>query len=216
MSARCLKLAAMLFVFAAAIIPPTPATAQSCARTGMPAGATSTVPTKNPNQSLFNQAVLAEVNYERCRAGLSALQPSRGLITVAGNHANWMARRGALSHQSTIRGQSNVQERVLASGLNARRGSENIGNLPRYQFGGSRRISVNSMARCEFATTSGRKIPPHSYASLANQIVGLWMGSTAHRKNVLDQRVSSVGTALGFDTKGSYCGQFFLSQNFAG
>ncbi|MEE9426966.1 MAG: CAP domain-containing protein [Paracoccaceae bacterium] len=216
MSARVLKPALLLFIIAVLSNLPSQSAAQSCARSSLPTSAASIVPTNNPDQTLFNRAVLSEVNFERCRAGLSPLRSSNGLITVAGNHAKWMAKRGALSHQSTVRGQSTVQQRVLASGLNARRGSENIGNLPRFQFGGSRRIQVNSMSRCEFSTVTGRKIAPHSYASLANQIVDMWMRSKDHRKNVLDRNVNSVGAALGFDTKGSYCGQFFLSQNFAG
>ncbi|MEE9387394.1 MAG: CAP domain-containing protein [Paracoccaceae bacterium] len=211
-----IKSAVLLLVIATATLFPSLSAAQNCARSGVPANAASVVPTRNPDQTLFNHTVLAEVNFERCRAGLAPLKLAGGLITVAGNHASWMAKRGALSHKSTVRGQSSVQERVLASGLNARRGSENIGNLPRYQFSGNRRINVNSMSQCDFTTTSGRQIAPHSYETLATQIVGMWMNSSNHRRNVLDRNVSSVGTALRFDKKGSHCGQFFLSQNFAG
>ena len=216
MSAHALKTAALLCAVAFTSVLPSQIAAKSCARAGLPANAAGVVPTTDPDQALFNRAILVEINYERCRAGLSPLQLAAGLITVASNHADWMAQRGALSHRSNIRGQASVQERVFASGLNARRGSENIGNLPRYQFGQSRKIYVKNMARCDFTTTSGRKISPHSYASLASEIVGMWMGSTGHRRNVLDQNVSAVGTALGFDTKASHCGQFFLAQNFAG
>ncbi len=216
MSARINQAIVMMFVILATINLPSQSAAQSCARPGLPAAASAVVPTRNVDQNLFSRIVLVELNYERCRAGLPPLSLANGLTTVASNHAGWMAKRGALSHKSTIRGQTSVQERVLASGLNARRGSENIGNLPRYQFGGSRKIFVNSMSQCEFSTTTGNKIAPHSYASLASQIVDMWMGSSRHRKNVLDSNVRSVGTAVRFDTKGSYCGQFFLSQNFAG
>ncbi|MGR3291902.1 MAG: CAP domain-containing protein, partial [Paracoccaceae bacterium] len=173
--------------------------AKTCIRSGLPASAGNVVPTKDANQALFNSAVLVEVNFQRCRAGIQPLQIASGLITVAGNHASWMAKRGALSHKSTVSGQRSVQERVLASGMNVRRGSENIGNLPRYQFSGSRKIFVNNMSKCDFTTTSGRKIAPHSYSSLATEIVEMWMGSSGHRKNVLDSKVHSVGTALEFD-----------------
>jgi len=216
MSASVLKTGALLCAIAVSSLLPSQVSAKNCARAGLPASAAKVVPTANPDQTLFNRAILSEVNYVRCQAGLFPLQLAEGLITVANNHANWMARRSSLTHRSTIRGQSSVQERVLASGLNARRGSENIGNVPRYQFGGSRGIYVKNMARCDFTTRSGRKITPHSYASLANEIVGMWMNSAGHRRNVLDQKVSAVGSAVGFDTNGSHCGQFFLAQNFAG
>ncbi len=218
MIARCLKPAAKLSVFAATalVISLATAQAQSCSRAGLPASAAQVVPTNNLNQSLFNQAVLSEVNFARCKAGLSPVQLAAGLMDVADKHANWMARKGTLSHRSTVRGQTSVQERVLASGLNVRRGSENIGNLPRYQFGGSRKIFVKNSARCEFTTTSGRQISPHSYATLASEIVGMWMDSSGHRKNVLDRNATAIGSALGYDASASFCGQYFLSQNFAG
>ena len=216
MSARIYKSVALIFAISCASLVPTQVAAKTCARSELPGGASNIVPIRNPDQSLFNRAILSEVNYERCEAGLSPLTLARGLITVAGNHAAWMAKRSSLSHRSTIRGQSSVQERVLASGLNARRGSENIGNLPRYQFGGARKIYIKNMSRCEFSSASGRRIAPHSYASLATQIVDMWMSSAGHRRNVLDRNVSSVGSAIMFDTNGSHCGQFFLSQNFAG
>lgn len=211
-----LKKAAKLSVFAAAVLLSSLASAQACSLAGVPSSANQVVPTKNLNQSVFNQAVLFEVNFVRCKAGLEPVQLAGGLMDVAGAHANWMARKGTLSHRSTVRGQSSVQERVIASGLNVRRGSENIGNLPRYQFSGSKRIFVKNSARCEFTTTGGRKITPHSYATLASEIVGMWMNSTGHRKNVLDRNATAIGSALGFDARASHCGQYFLTQNFAG
>jgi len=218
MIAHCLKSAAKLSVFVATtlLFSLSTAQAQSCSLAGLPASAGQVVPTKNLNQTLFNQAVLSEVNFVRCKAGLSPVQLATGLMDVADNHASWMARKSKLSHRSTVRGQSSVQERVLASGLNVRRGSENIGNLPRYQFGSSRKIFVKNRAKCEFTTTSGKQISPHSYASLASQIVGMWMDSSGHRKNVLDRNATAIGSALGYDASASYCGQFFLTQNFAG
>lgn len=214
MSARLLRTAATLCALTVTL--PSVATAKSCARPAVSAAVASVVPTKNLNQNLFNQAVLGEVNYERCRAGLPALSLASGLMNVADNHAQWMVKSRKLSHQSTVRGQESVQQRVLASGSNIRRGSENIGNLPRYQFSGTRKVYVNNIRQCNFTSASGAKIQPHSYATLATEIVGMWMGSPRHRKNVLDQNVHTVGSAIQFDRRASHCGQFFLSQNFAG
>jgi len=216
MTVRCLKSAAKLMCFAVTLLIATPSIAQSCVRGGLPAAAAQLVPTENADQALFNRAVLSEVNYVRCKAGLAPLKTASGLVKVAGNHANWMASRGSLTHRSTVRGQASVQERVLASGLNVRRGAENIGNLPRYQFAGARRIRIKSKSRCEFTTVAGKRITPHSYASLASQIVSLWMGSAGHRRNVLDRNVRTVGAAVGYDARGTRCGQFYMAQDFAG
>ncbi len=213
---RRLKQAVKPFAFTLLACAFSVSAAHSCTRSGLPANAAQAVPTQNLNQSLFNAAVLSEVNFERCKAGVGPLQIAGGLMGVASTHASWMAKRSTLSHRSTVRGQTSVQERVLASGVNARRGSENIGNLPRFQFAGSRRIHVKSISNCDFTTAGGRKIQPHSYATLANQIVGMWMDSAGHRKNVLDSKVSAIGSAVEFDPQATHCGQFFLSQNFAG
>lgn len=213
---RCLKSAAKLFVFAATALVLTLSAAHACTRVGMPAGAVQIVPTKNLNQSLFNKTVLSEINYMRCKAGVGPVKLAGGLINVAGNHASWMASKRNLSHNSTVRGQSSVQERVLASGLRVRRGSENIGNVPRYQFGKSKRIRIKSRSRCEFTTTSGKAIAPHSYLSLASQIVDMWMKSPGHRKNMLDRNATVVGHAIDFDARASHCGQYYMAQNFAG
>ena len=218
MSARCLPKAAGLLSLAATLIlfSMSPATAQACSRAALPAAASQIVPTTRADQAVFSKAILVEVNYYRCKAGVKPLRLAGGLTKVAGTHANWMAAKRSLTHRSTVRGQSSVQERVLASGLPVRRGSENIGFLPRYQFNTSKKIYVRNKSRCEFTTTSGKRITPHTYASLARSIVGMWMKSPAHRKNVLDRNVNSVGAALGFDERGTQCGQFFMAQNFAG
>ena len=216
MSASCLSRAARLFSLVISLVLISSFSAQACERSGIPATAAQIVPVNRADQALFSKVILAEVNYYRCKAGVRQLRLAGGLIRVAGTHANWMASTQNLSHHSTIRGMASVKERVMASGLTVHRGSENIGYLPRYQFGVSRKIRVRNMARCEFTTTSGQRIAPHTYASLAREIVGLWMKSPGHRRNLLDPNVKSVGAALGYDPQGTQCGQFFMAQNFAG
>ncbi len=218
MYARCLGWAARfgLLVAMALTMSLSAAHAGSCKRAPMPVGAQATVPTQGFDQKLFSKVILVEVNYQRCRAGLAPLKLANGLITVASKHAQWMARSGQLSHTSTMPGYSSVRQRVLASGLKVHRGSENIGYLPRYRFEGNRKIRIRNMSRCQFTTTSGRPIGPHSYASLGAEIVRLWMKSKGHRRNLLDRNVNTVGAALGYDADGMQCGKFFMAQNFAG
>lgn len=211
-----LKSAGKLFAIFAISFFAITSSASACSIAGLPGNSSRAISTQNLDQSLFNKAVLVQVNYERCKAGLMPLTLAGGLMQVANTHANWMAQRQTLSHRSTVRGQETVQDRVLSSGVRARRGSENIGNTPRFQFSGSRRILVKNMKSCEFTTPGGRQIPPHSYATLASQIVDMWMGSAGHRRNVLDSNAKSIGSAVRFDSKASHCGQYFLSQNFAG
>ncbi len=215
MTANRLRKAVVMLCAAAASILISTSAAQACVRGALPAAATQTIPTANMDQSLFNKAVLVEVNYYRCKAGLPPVKLAGSLIKVAGVHAKWMAQKNSLTHRSTVRGLSSVRERVLATGLSVRRGSENIGYLPRYRFDVTRKIYVRNKARCEFTTLAGRRITPHSYASLAAEIVKLWMKSKLHRKNLLDQNMVLVGAAVGYDPR-AQCGQFYMAQNFAG
>ncbi len=209
---RVVGLAATAFILSVSLA----AASDRCARAPLPRAASQIVPTARFDQHLFSQAILVEVNYYRCRAGLAPVRLAGGLIEVASRHADWMARTRRLSHTSTLSGLATVRARVLASGLPVRRGSENIGYLPRFQFDGNRRIRVRDRAHCVFTTTRGRRIEPHTYASLAADIVDKWMRSAGHRRNLLDAHVNAVGAALGYDNRGTTCGQFYMAQNFAG
>ncbi len=191
------------------------ASAQACSR-NLPAGANAAIaPGGRIDQPLIDASVRAEVNYHRCKAGLSKLSAAKGLRKVAGTHAQWMARAQNLSHKSRVSGQATTVARIRASGLRFRAGSENIGLVSHYQIDG-KPFKFTDRANCGFASRDGKAIPPHSYASLARTIVNLWMASAVHRRNILDQKVSYVGSGLGFDPKAGYCGRFYVSQNFAG
>lgn len=189
--------------------------AEACSR-AMPRGADSVIhPGGRIEQALADAAILAEVNYHRCQAGLRPLEGAAALRKVAGIHADWMARAQTLSHRSKVSGQTTPAARLRASGLRFRAGSENVGVIPRFQFGG-RQFRIADPAACGFVTRDGQRIAPHSYASLARTIVDLWMGSSGHRRNILDRKVLLVGSAVGFDPKAKHCGRFFVSQSFAG
>lgn len=189
--------------------------AQACSVARV-AGANDLVqPGKALNQRLIDAAIRAEVNFHRCRSGLKSLSASKNLSQIAKTHANWMARSQTLSHKSRVSGQGTLKARLSTSGVRFRAGSENIGMVHRFRIDGQR-FQIRNASACQFSTNSGQPIPPHSYQTLARHIVTLWMKSPGHRKNILDRRVSMVGSGLAFTSKAPHCGQFYLSQNFAG
>lgn len=193
-----------------------PQTAEACSRK-IPREAVETiVPAGKINQGLLDAAIRAEVNYHRCRAGLPSLKAAgSGMATQAKKHSAWMARTGQLTHRSTVAGSASLKQRVKKSGIKYRTASENIGMVHRYQID-NKRFKILSSSSCQFATYEGQSLPAHSYASLARHAVNLWMNSSEHRKNILDKRVKSMSTAVAFDPKAQYCGQFWLTQNFIG
>ena len=193
-----------------------PSAADACTRKVSKTAAQTIVPQSRINQKMISDAVRAEVNYHRCRAGLSEVgNAGAPLAKEARNHSQWMARSQQLTHQSTVPGLSTLKQRVKASGVKFKTGSENIGMVHRYQID-NRRFKILNSGQCQFATYEGQPLPAHSYASLARHAVNLWMDSPGHRKNILDRRVKRVSSAVAFDPNAKYCGRFWLTQNFIG
>ena len=193
-----------------------PDAAEACSRTVSKEASGTIVPSSRIDQTLLESAIRAEVNYHRCRAGLRAVgDAGNGLAKQARKHSKWMARAQQLTHRSTVAGSATLQQRVRNAGLKVRTGSENIGMVHRYQID-NRRFKILDASSCQFATYEGRKLPAHSYASLARHIVTLWMNSSGHRRNILDKRVSKMSAAVAFDPNAQYCGRYWVTQNFIG
>lgn len=203
-------------VFAAlALMVCVPTMAAACSRQAV-AGAQSMIGAGGGlDAALLDKAILVELNFQRCQNGLGPLQDSPNLRSVALNHAKWMARNSTVSHRSGVAGQSTLSARLASSGVPFMTGSENIGMVHRFQVDGQS-FKIKNGASCQFSTNGGQPISAHSYATLAHYAVTLWMASSGHRHNILDPRVSMVGSAAAVNTGAQYCGQVFLSQNFAG
>jgi uncharacterized protein YkwD len=200
-------LAALLFLGLSA--------AQACDRASVSGANRMVDPGDRIDAALLDAAIRVEVNYHRCKAGLAPLKAATGLRRVAETHAKWMAKKGQVTHKSTVAGQATLRARLSTSGVKFKTGAENVGMVHRFQIdGGSFRITDASA--CAFATNAGKPIPAHSYGSLARLAVSLWMASPGHRANILNRNVKLIGSAAGFDASAPWCGQFYLSQNFAG
>lgn len=167
------------------------------------------------DQRLIDATIRAEVNYHRCKAGRGPLSGSPALAGIAETHAKWMARAQTVSHKSRVAGQSTLKARMKRSGVRFRAASENIGMVQRFALEGGP-FRIRSESACRFETSGGKPVGAHTYASLAKFIVNMWATSKGHRENLLDRRVSMVGSGAGFAARAPYCGRFFLSQNFAG
>lgn len=192
-----------------------PAAALACSRTSV-SGSDATIGARaGMDAVLLDQAILVELNLRRCQNGLGPLRSSANLRSVALNHAKWMARNTTVSHQSSVPGQSTLSARMSSSGVDFTTGAENIGMVHRFQLDGQS-FKIRDGASCAFATYGGKPISAHSYASLARYAVDLWMASSGHRRNILNPRVSIVGSAAALNSDTQYCGQVYLTQDFAG
>lgn len=187
--------------------------AQACSRRTVPGSDKLIMPERRINESLLDAAVRVEVNYYRCRAGLRPVRSDAGLRKLAKGHSKWMARASKMSHTSTVSGRRTLGDRLKRSGIRWKAAAENIGMVHRFRLEDQRFYGDNSS--CLFTNSSGQKIQPHSYKSLARYIVKLWMGSPGHRHNIMDRRMTKVGTAIALDRKAQYCGTYYITQNFA-
>lgn len=200
----------------AALLFSLPSMADACSRTVSKSAAQTLVPAGGMDQSMLENAIRDEVNYQRCRAGLRPVgDAGNSLAKQAQKHSVWMATTQQLTHRSTVPGAATLQQRVRNAGLKVRVGSENIGMVHRYQID-NRHFKILNSKSCQFATYEGQRLPAHSYASLARHIVNLWMDSPGHRRNILDRSVSKMSAAVAFDPKAQYCGRFWVTQNFIG
>lgn len=174
-------------------------------------GANTALPTKNIDRHLLNAALLAEVNYARCKKGLPSLKGVKGMVKQADAHSKWMARARKLTH----RGKTTLTGRLRGSGIRFRTGAENIGVFSLYQIDGrmTRDVDIRS---CRIAYMDGSTVPRHSYSSLAKMAVTYWMASPKHRKNLMMRNVQMVGNGLGIDRKAARCGKVYMTQIFAG
>lgn len=186
--------------------------AQACTRT--PAS-NAVIDPSRIDQAQLSQAILGEVNFVRCQAGRRAVNPAPDTLTQSATaHSVWMAGAGTLSHQGRGASGRGLADRVRSAGIRVRTAGENIAQLPRYTFG-SKRFRVIDRGACVFKTRAGRQIPPHSYQSLARQVVALWMASPDHRRNVLDPGVSAMGAGAAF-SQSNTCGDYWVTQIFVG
>ncbi len=184
--------------------------ASACSRPSVAGGTQVIQPGKAINQALLDRAIMVEVNYNRCRAGLRPVGPNTRLRNIAIHHSKWMARARKLSHT----GNKTSAQRIIGTGIPLTRGGENIGMVHRYRLDNQRFI-IKSAAQCRFAL-NGRIVPPHSYRSLARSIVDFWMASPGHRANILNRRVTQLGSGAALDARAEFCGKIYVTQDFAG
>lgn len=167
------------------------------------------------NQGLLERAILAEVNFHRCKAKRHPLTLAPGKLNrVAHGHSAWMAGTGKMSHTGGKATGRTLSDRVRRSGLKARTFAENLAFLPRYRFGG-KPFRVTDRSKCRFHLANGREVGPHTYRSLARSVVTMWMESPGHRRNLLsrDQRQMSAAATIAPD---KYCGRLYVTQMFLG
>lgn len=169
---------------------------------------------------LLHAAIFHLTNLERIKAGKKPFLPSQEAINSASGHAEDMVSHSFYGHTSPIRFRRTLRDRINRSGINPPYIGENILSTHgiQYQEGQKVRKPVRPGEFRYLTTSHTGPIPPHTYRSLAESMVRLWMNSTGHRQNILNPVFTHMGcgTKIYFD-KNFYGMPYFMAvQNFFG
>lgn len=167
------------------------------------------------DQDRLSGAILAEVNFFRCQQGRKpVLDAGPALTRSAQEHSVWMAGAGRLSHKGRGASGATLSARIRTANVPFRTASENVALLPAYQFAGQPFVVVDRRA-CHFVNRAGTRIAPQTYGSLAREVVGNWIESRSHRRNLLSRSAKAMSAGIGF-SQNRNCGTFWVTQVFVG
>lgn len=182
----------------------------------LPSNANRAINPNNPDMATFSASVRYYTNIARCNKGLNALEADPNLLQASIGLADFMAATRTMTHNSTVRGQRTLKDRMRSANVRRRVSTENIAQQFLYAIVG-REISSVTQGRCKFTYADTRQpVPQHSYASLANTLVATWIASPAHNKNIMVRNLTRMESAFAIAPDETTCGIIYASQNLAG
>ena len=156
-----------------------------------------------PNQQLIAEALQQLVNAERCRQGAVPLALSDAGIRAASGHAHTMAERNFMGHTSPVAGHETFQRRLGAANISYRWAAENVA-----------RSAASALSRRGDGCLRGG--PPLSHGDVAEGLFAMWMGSSAHRANILGPNYRAFGAGIGVNPEKYNCGEITSATVFMG
>ena len=155
-------------------------------------------------------------NHERCKVGKRKLSTHATLRKAALIHSRNMEKTKVFSHTSRAGNARTLKDRAKLANLKWRWIGENIALQNRYQFRSGVQFRIVNQAACEFTDgKTGKAIPAHSYASLAQSVTAQWMASKGHRQNIHSRYAGRMAATLVFDESAANCGKFYITQVFS-
>jgi len=152
-----------------------------CANKGVPpAGSTTQAfSVEHFDPVLLSQAIFDETNRVRTAHGVPELEHLKALDEAADLQAFHMALMLVSEHGNPIAGETDAGERATLAGVAWSRYAENV-----------------LMESAE--PSQGAPAAPFTYASFARYLVQCWMGSPAHRANLLNFTFTGMGSSARF------------------
>lgn len=174
---------------------------------------------KSVDYALLTAAIFHLTNDFRQKSGLPAFSYSKEAGQAAFGHAEDMVKHSFYGHVSPIRFRRTLRDRLNRSGINPPYIGENICSTFGIQYEEGKKVKKPIQAG-EFRYLSAKQelIPPHSYFSLAQSMVNLWINSPGHRQNLLNPAFTHMGCgAYVYFDRNFYQMPYFMGvQNFIG
>lgn len=171
---------------------------------------------ENPDIQRINAAIFYVTNEVRAKKRLPLLTHQYQLEQMAENYSKEMIKYNFFSHEhKKSKKLRTTKDRAIVADIPNPYIAENIieGYLIKYKD--NSKVIVNGPG--EFRDANSRKaIPPHTYLSLADDLVDRWMHSKGHRENILskDAKQLGCGVAIYTNKKFNYMPSLKATQNF--
>lgn len=171
----------------------------------------------NINFALLNAAVLYETNRQRASKGKVPLQHSVAMEKAATGHSRDMARLNFFSHDSPVPGKATMVDRMAKFGVTRGFRAENIASTFGIEYQAGKPVFSPEQNGGFFSYKfKGDPIPAHTYSGLARSVVGQWMKSPGHRRNILKDEFRFLGVGTAYFEKREFfnMAHFNFTQNF--
>ena len=167
--------------------------------------------------ALLDAAVFHETNRRRVDQGLSALNFKPILREAARIQARGMVRQEKVTHLHPDGDKKTMADRFDFLGIETMTFAENVAMTfgIRYQSGEPIYPRVENGKKVFSREPDGTPIQPHTYVSFATQLLDAWMASPGHRKNILLESITCLGTSSLHDRSGLGMDTFYSAQEFS-
>ncbi|MBN2348833.1 MAG: CAP domain-containing protein [Bacteroidales bacterium] len=161
-------------------------------------------------------AIFYLTNEERIKNKLPELNYSDLLEKTALMHSEDMVKYEFFGHENTIdKNKKDQNMRARITGIQNPYVAENIAETFGIQYKANTRVFTPAIGQFSYSQ-DGNLIPPHTYLSLAEVFLNMWMNSPEHKKNILSRNAIQLGCGIAFyyNEKFNSIPTFIATQNF--
>jgi len=168
------------------------------------------------NLELLNAAIFYVTNKERKIRNIQLFKHNPNLEKAAQKHSDNMVEYDYFSHISPVRGSESMKKRLNNVGVFGQI-AENIATQFGIEYTSGRSVYPPESNNGYFSySPDGVPILNHTYIGFAEVVVGNWMASEGHRRNILDINIKYLGVGSSHFKRKEFhnIDEFIVTQNF--